>query len=120
MQKAGDPLMSVPTNPPDAEADWEITPEGLYMATRHLLLRRGYCCANRCRNCPYINWHENPAWQHAPATAIRRMHVSAKAVAGARARLAWHEQALAVADECAQMQHREFIAYYRWLLEQWE
>ncbi len=82
------PAMSLPDNRPDIQADWEVTPEGLYIATRHFLLRRGYCCANRCRNCPYVNWRENPAWQHAPAEAIRRATVSPKTLAGVRAALA--------------------------------
>lgn len=36
-----------PTSSSETQADWEITPDGLYIATRHFLLRRGYCCANR-------------------------------------------------------------------------
>ena len=34
--------------------DWEIDSNGLYVATRSFLVRRGFCCANQCRNCPYI------------------------------------------------------------------
>ncbi len=26
---------------------------GLMVLTAHYLLKRGYCCANKCRNCPY-------------------------------------------------------------------
>lgn len=26
---------------------------GLMVVTRHFLLRRGYCCENGCRHCPY-------------------------------------------------------------------
>ncbi|HXG85897.1 MAG TPA: DUF5522 domain-containing protein [Pyrinomonadaceae bacterium] len=26
---------------------------GLMILTRHFLLKRGYCCRNGCRNCPY-------------------------------------------------------------------
>lgn len=111
--------MSLASNEPDSAADWEVTPEGLYMATRHFLLRRGYCCANRCCNCPYINWRENPTWQHAPATAIQRVHVSPKVFVGIRARLAYHEQKLAEGDICEQAEHRELIAHYRLLLERW-
>lgn len=26
---------------------------GLYVFTAHYLWKRGYCCQNACRNCPY-------------------------------------------------------------------
>ena len=102
----------------ESEADWEITPEGLYMATRHFLLRRGYCCANRCHNCPYVNWSANPAWQHAPASAIQRTRVSPKALAGVRAALALHQQAL-IASPDERASHLEMIKHYERLLKNW-
>ena len=107
------------SNQPETQADWEITPDGLYIATRHFLLRRGYCCANRCRNCPYVNWRTDPTWQHAPAAAIRHTNVSPKAVAAARAALTQHEQALESFDEVEQAYHREMIGHYQLLIEQW-
>lgn len=36
------------------EGDFEVGADGLYVATRQFLLRRGYCCGCGCRNCPYI------------------------------------------------------------------
>jgi hypothetical protein len=105
------------TNGP--EADWEITPEGLYMATRSFLLRRGYCCANRCRNCPYINWQTSAAWQHAPASTIRRTRVSPKTLAGARAALETHRQALATSLPDDRSYHLEMIEHYERLLANW-
>lgn len=27
--------------------------DGLMVLTEHFLLKRGYCCGNRCRHCPY-------------------------------------------------------------------
>jgi hypothetical protein len=27
----------------------------LMVLTEHFLLKRGYCCENNCRNCPYKN-----------------------------------------------------------------
>jgi hypothetical protein len=27
---------------------------GLMVLTAHFLLKRGYCCRNGCRNCPYV------------------------------------------------------------------
>lgn len=112
--------MSSQTNGPEAEADWEVTPDGLYIATRHFLVRRGYCCANRCRNCPYINWRANPAWQPAPATAIQRTRVSPKALAAARAALAEHLCALNTSSAAsAQTYHQNMIAHYQRLLERW-
>jgi hypothetical protein len=109
--------MSLSTNGPDA--DWEVTSDGLSIATRHFLLRRGYCCANRCRNCPYVNWRANPAWQHAPASTIQRTRVSPKALAGARAALANHQQALVTALEHDQRYHQEMIEHYEHLLASW-
>lgn len=26
---------------------------GLMVLTKHFLLKRGFCCENKCRNCPY-------------------------------------------------------------------
>jgi hypothetical protein len=33
--------------------DFEMNEDGLMVATRKFLLRRGYCCGCGCRNCPY-------------------------------------------------------------------
>jgi len=33
--------------------DFEPNADGLMVATREFLLRRGYCCGCSCRNCPY-------------------------------------------------------------------
>lgn len=110
--------MSVPDGT-DAQADWEVTPEGLYIATRHFLVRRGYCCANRCRNCPYVNWCDNAAWRPAPAEAIRSTHVSPKAIAGTRAALSRHEQALDASGDADQEYHCAMIEHYLLLLERW-
>lgn len=111
--------MASSTGDSDSQADWEITPEGLYVATRHFLVRRGYCCANRCRNCPYINWRDRAEWRPAPAAAIQRTRVSPKALAGARAALSQHEQALNACKEDEQAYHREMIEHYRLLLARW-
>jgi hypothetical protein len=99
------------------EDDWEITPDGLYIATRGFLIRRGYCCANRCRNCPYINWQHSSTWQPIPAERVKRMHVSAKAVDGVSSMLHYHEQQLRT--EPKRTYHQKMIAYYRTLLERW-
>jgi hypothetical protein len=29
--------------------------DGLLVLTAHFLLKRGYCCGNGCRNCPYMH-----------------------------------------------------------------
>jgi hypothetical protein len=33
--------------------DYIIDEQGRYVFTSEYLLRRGYCCKNGCRNCPY-------------------------------------------------------------------
>ena len=33
--------------------DYVVDQSGRYIFTREYLLRRGYCCENGCRNCPY-------------------------------------------------------------------
>ncbi|MES2628983.1 MAG: DUF5522 domain-containing protein [Bacteroidota bacterium] len=35
------------------EGDFYTTPEGFLVFTEQYLLRRGYCCQNGCRHCPY-------------------------------------------------------------------
>ena len=38
----------------EKEQDTYIDPEtGLQVLTAYYMTRRGYCCANRCRHCPY-------------------------------------------------------------------
>ena len=101
------------------EGDWEVTSDGLYIATRGFLIRRGYCCASRCRNCPYINWRERPDWQPIPAQYVRRTRVSVKAVAGARGMLRYHEQQLHGGPREEQHYHRAMSEHYRMLLERW-
>ena len=32
---------------------------GLFVLTEHFLLKRGYCCENGCRHCPYGFTSEN-------------------------------------------------------------
>jgi hypothetical protein len=33
--------------------DYYLSPEGFRIMTEKYLTRRGYCCANGCRHCPY-------------------------------------------------------------------
>ena len=33
--------------------DYYYSPEGFRVMTEEYLTRRGYCCANGCRHCPY-------------------------------------------------------------------
>ncbi|MGB0887761.1 MAG: DUF5522 domain-containing protein [Vicingaceae bacterium] len=35
------------------EDDFYLTPEGYRVFTEKYLLKRGYCCQNGCRHCPY-------------------------------------------------------------------
>ncbi len=44
--------------------DFELNADGLMVATREFLLRRGYCCGNGCRNCPYRGTPDDrrPLW----------------------------------------------------------
>lgn len=38
------------------EDDYYFNEEGLMVFTRKYLLKRGYCCKNKCKNCPYQSW----------------------------------------------------------------
>ncbi len=33
--------------------DYYLSPEGYRVMTEEYLTRRGYCCANGCKHCPY-------------------------------------------------------------------
>ncbi len=103
----------------EEEEDWEITSDGLYMATRSFLTRRGYCCANQCRNCPYINWRDNPEWQPIAHEYVHTMRVSVKAVAGAQALLSYHKEHVEQGTTEERNHHHEMIKHYTFLLEQW-
>jgi Family of unknown function (DUF5522) len=104
----------------EEEADWEITEQGLYMATRGFLIRRGYCCANQCRNCPYINWRRQATWQPIPAERVQDAQVPPKALAGAQALLHYHQEQITQAPSENVDYHQAMIEHYRLLLECWE
>ncbi|MBI2710707.1 MAG: hypothetical protein HYX34_13600 [Actinobacteria bacterium] len=58
----GSPSATAPDPPPGSpsatapdpnEPDW-LVEDGLWIATRSGLLRRGRCCGSGCRNCPWV------------------------------------------------------------------
>jgi len=101
--------------------DWEIDANGLWVATHSFLIRRGYCCANQCRNCPYINWRNNPTWQPGPDAAVQFAEVSPKVLQGIQKQLTYHEQQLQKEeDESKKGYHRAMIEHYMLLLGRWE
>ena len=104
----------------EEQNDWIIDAHGFYIATRSLLMRRGYCCANRCRNCPYINWLASPTWEPLPAEAVLYTEVSPKAIVGAKQALAYHELLREQLHKMEAGYHQAMIAHYRLLLERWE
>lgn len=104
----------------EEEGDWEITAAGLYMATRGFLTRRGYCCANQCRNCPYINWRDNPEWRPVAHDYVHKMLVSAKAVAGAQTLVSHHKECVQQGTCEERKHHQTMIEHYTFLLEQWK
>ncbi len=36
--------------------DYEINNDGNVVFTRQYHLKRGYCCKNKCLNCPWTDW----------------------------------------------------------------
>ncbi len=100
--------------------DWIIDANGFYVATRSFLIRRGFCCANQCRNCPYVNWRNAPTWQPLAAEEIQIASVSPKAIAGARSALAYHQQQVEEKDLSPESYHQVMIRHYQTLLERWE
>ncbi len=101
------------------EDDWEVNEDGLYIATRCFLVRRGYCCANKCRNCPYINWRAQSSWQPVAPEHVKQTRVSPKAIAGAQAMLDYHEQQLQHSPTYKRARHQAQVDHYTWLLERW-
>ena len=100
--------------------DWIIDSNGFYVATRSFLMRRGYCCANQCLNCPYINWRNSPTWEPLQAEAVHVTVVSPKALEGARNALVYHQRQLETGFQINEELHQTMIAHYRLLLERWE
>jgi len=41
--------------------DYYINEDGLYVFTAQYLLKRGYCCGNGCKHCPYTEESETEA-----------------------------------------------------------
>jgi len=99
--------------------DWIVDASGFYVASRSFLMRRGFCCANQCRNCPYINWRNSPTWEPLPAEAVHEANVSPKAIEGARKALAEIERQLRRGSQATKARHQGLAAHYRWLLERW-
>ena len=99
------------------EEDWQIDEQGFYVATRGFLIRRGYCCGNRCRNCPYLNWRNAPGWRPTPAATVQFAHVAPTILDAISARLTLHEQLQQPGDPD---ERERLIAHYRLLLERWE
>jgi Family of unknown function (DUF5522) len=106
-------------HPRKTQDDWEITTDGLYIATRGFLIRRGICCANRCRNCPYINWRLNDDWQPIPTEYIRKARIASRSVVAARKLLEYHQEQLALCESAEQDRHQKMVAHYTALLERW-
>jgi hypothetical protein len=102
------------------QVDWIIDSNGFYIATRSFLVRRGHCCANQCRNCPYINWRNSPTWSPLSAEAVQAAVVSPKALEGARNALTYHERQIQTGNQTDEALHRAMIAHYTLLLERWE
>jgi hypothetical protein len=104
----------------EQDGDWEITQEGLYRAKRAFLIRRGFCCGNRCSNCPYVNWRLDPHWQPVPIEQICRTSVSQRSMRGARALLSYHQEQATCGpqEECGY--HQEMIQHYQQMLECWD
>lgn len=44
-----DPYEKIPLEP----GDYYTSPEGYIIFTEQYLLKRGYCCKNGCKHCPY-------------------------------------------------------------------
>jgi hypothetical protein len=44
---------NLPFQTPIDKDDFYLTPEGYRVFTSKYLLKRGYCCKNGCRHCPY-------------------------------------------------------------------
>lgn len=38
---------------PQANKDYYFLPDGRLVFTEHYHLKRGYCCGNACKHCPY-------------------------------------------------------------------
>ena len=107
-------------SPIEDQDDWIIDANGFYVATRSFLIRRGYCCANQCRNCPYINWRNSPTWEPLPAKAVHFTKVSTKVVEGALKALTYHEQQVQTGKQTKEELHQAMITHYHLLLERWE
>jgi hypothetical protein len=100
--------------------DWIIASNGLYIATRSFLIRRGYCCANQCLNCPYVNWRNSPTWKPLDASMIPMTKVSPKAREEVQKALARHEGQAQDESQSEEAFHERMIVHYRLLLKRWE
>lgn len=101
------------------QEDWVIDASGFYIASRAFLIRRGFCCANQCRHCPYINWRSSPTWEPLPTEAVHEADVSPKAIEGARKALAEIERQLRGESQATEAREPRLAAHYRLLLERW-
>lgn len=98
------------------ENDW-IIENGFYIAKREFLERRGYCCGNQCRNCPYINWKNDPAW--IGTQSIVPAHVATRVIDAIQEWIHYHITQLVQSNDTQREYHQEQIAHYKGLLYAW-
>lgn len=104
----------------ESEMDWEVTAEGLYVATRRFLVRRGYCCGNRCKNCPYVNWRTSPAWIPTEVKNVRRTRVSPKVLLGLHTILHHYQEQSQHPSNDDHDYHQRMITHHQSLLTLWD
>ncbi|MCS7073974.1 MAG: DUF5522 domain-containing protein [Bacteroidia bacterium] len=46
--------------------DYYISEQGFFVFTEAYHLKRGYCCGNGCKHCPYGNANKKPTKKMAP------------------------------------------------------
>jgi len=60
------------TSPMEDSNDWIIDANGFYIAPARFSYGACFCCANQCRNLPYINW---PTPRHGSPSCQQRQYV---------------------------------------------
>lgn len=101
------------------EDDWIVDDQGFYIATRSFLMRRGYCCGNQCRNCPYVNWRHSSTWMPVPAEMVQVKAVAHKVLEAVRQQLAYIEQSDSNESRREENAQHDLSRYYRLLLVRW-
>ena len=101
------------------ERDREILRSNVIDSERASLFRPGYCCGERCQDCPYFNWTNQMPWYPPPEEAIKSHAVPTLTLSVLRGRRALALLFLRKGTPEEVEYYQILLHYYSMLAERW-